>query len=89
MLSALALIAVLVLPRVALAENGGTVSLATTIAQVQPKMVKIYGAGGLRGLEAYQSGFLISGEGHILTVWSYVLDSDAVGVTLDSEGFLA
>ena len=26
-------------------------------ASVQPKMVKIYGAGGLQGLEAYQSGF--------------------------------
>ncbi len=83
LLSALALIALLVLPSVALAENGGAVSLATTISQVQPKMVKIYGAGGLRGLEAYQSGFLISGEGHILTVWSYVLDSDVVTVMLD------
>ena len=38
--------------------------------------------GRLRGLEAYQSGFLISGEGHILTAWSYVLDSDVVTVYL-------
>jgi S1-C subfamily serine protease len=53
-------------------------SFATVIDQTQPKIVKIFGAGGLRGLEAYQSGFLISGEGHILTVWSYVLDSDVV-----------
>jgi S1-C subfamily serine protease len=58
-------------------------SFAQTIDQVQPKIVKIFGAGGLRGLEAYQSGFLISGEGHILTVWSYVLDSDAVTVYLN------
>ena len=50
---------------------------------VQPKMVKIYGAGGLRGLEAYQSGMLISAEGHVLTAWSYVLDSDDVAVVLD------
>lgn len=48
-----------------------------------PKVVKIYGAGGFRGLEAYQSGFLISDEGHILTVWSYVLDTDFITVTLD------
>ena len=46
-------------------------------------MVKIYGAGGLRGLEAYQTGFLISAEGHVLTVLSYVLDTDVITVTLD------
>ncbi len=57
-------------------------SFAEIVAQTQPKIVKIFGAGGLRGLEAYQSGFLISGEGHILTVWSYVLDSDTVTVYL-------
>ena len=51
--------------------------------QVQPKVVKIYGAGGLRGLEAYQSGLVISGKGHVLTVWSYVLDADEVTVVLD------
>jgi serine protease Do len=49
---------------------------------VQPKIVKVYGAGGLRGLEAYQSGFLISPNGHVLTAWSHVLDSDLVTVTL-------
>lgn len=48
-----------------------------------PKIVKIYGAGGVRGLEAYQSGILISGEGHVLTAFSYVLDTDYVRVTLD------
>lgn len=53
-------------------------SFAEINAQTQPKIVKIFGAGGPRGLEAYQSGFLISGEGHILTTWSYVLDSDVV-----------
>ena len=46
-------------------------------------MVKVYGAGGIRGLEGYQSGFLISDQGHILTVWSYVLDTDYITVTLD------
>jgi serine protease Do len=34
-------------------------------------------------LEAYQSGFLISAEGHVLTAWSYVLDTDYITVTLD------
>jgi serine protease Do len=50
---------------------------------VQPKIAKLYGAGGLRGLEAYQSGMLISAQGHLLTAWSYVLDGDSVTVVLD------
>lgn len=58
-------------------------SLASIAREVRPKMVKIYGAGGMRGLEAYQSGMLISAEGHVLTAWSYVLDSDEVAVVLD------
>ncbi len=57
----------------AAAEAG---SFAEVIAAVQPRIVKIYGSGGLRGLEAYQSGFLISADGHILTAWSYVLDAE-------------
>jgi S1-C subfamily serine protease len=55
-------------------------SLGEVIRAVQPKMVKIYGAGGIRGLEAYQSGFLISPEGHIITAASYVLDSDVITI---------
>ncbi len=57
--------------------------LAEAIAGVQPKCVKIYGAGGFRGLEAYQSGFLISPDGHVLTAHSYVLDADYITCTLD------
>ena len=53
------------------------------IREAQRKTVKIYGAGGLRGLEAYQSGFLISADGYVLTVFSHVLDSDTITVTLD------
>lgn len=58
-------------------------SFAAVSSAIQPKLAKIYGAGGLKGLEAYQSGLLISAEGHILTVWSYVLDADVVTVILD------
>lgn len=64
-------------------------SFAKAIAAVQPKLVKVYGAGGVRGLEAYQSGLLISADGYVLTVWSYVLDSDVVNVTLDDGRKLA
>ncbi|HZN34348.1 MAG TPA: trypsin-like peptidase domain-containing protein, partial [Pirellulaceae bacterium] len=75
------LLLALAVPRGAAAQA----SFAEVAAQTQPKIVKIFGAGGLRSLEAYQSGFLISAEGHILTVWSYVLDSDGVTVYL-SDG---
>jgi serine protease Do len=65
------------------ATASATSSFATAIADVQPRIVKIYGAGGFRGLEHYQSGFLISPDGYVLTVWSYVLDVDSVMVVLD------
>jgi serine protease Do len=58
-------------------------SYAEVINDVQPRMVKIFGAGGLRNLESYQSGFLISPDGFILTAWSYVLDTDQATVILD------
>ncbi|MGD9126440.1 MAG: S1C family serine protease [Planctomycetia bacterium] len=58
-------------------------SLSRTINQTLPKIVKIFGAGGFKGMEAYQSGTLISGQGHILTVWSHVLDTDEIVVLLN------
>lgn len=58
-------------------------SLADVVAHVQPKIVKIFGAGGLRGLEHYQSGFLISAKGHILTAASYVLETEDLSAILD------
>jgi S1-C subfamily serine protease len=67
-------------PRAAAAD---AISFAASSAATQPKMVKIYGAGGPAGLESYQSGFLISAEGHVLTVWSYVLDTDYITATLN------
>lgn len=53
------------------------------IAGAARKVVKLYGAGGLRGLEAHQSGILVSPDGRILTVASTVLDSDQIDCVLD------
>ena len=58
-------------------------TLRDVTRDVQRKIVKIYGAGGLRGLESYQSGSVISADGQILTAWSYVLDSSVITVVLD------
>lgn len=54
-----------------------------TIDYVQPRMVKIFGAGGLQGLAAFGTGFLVSKDGHVVTVWSHVLDPDEVIVVLN------
>jgi len=76
-----AVFAIFVTP--ALAQVTAPDSLSQVIEANQPKMVKIYGAGGVRGLESYQSGFLISEAGHLLTAWSYVLDTDYITAVLD------
>lgn len=58
-------------------------STQDTIAAVCPKVVKIFGAGGGRNLHAYGTGFLVSPQGHIVTIWSHILDGDVVTVVLD------
>lgn len=55
--------------------------------QAQQRVVKIYGAGGARGLEGYQSGVLVSPDGHIATVWSYVLDVEPIVLLDDGRRF--
>ena len=52
------------------------------IDHVSRRVAKIFGAGGLRGLYAYSTGFLVSPQGHIVTVWSHVLDEQTVTVIL-------
>lgn len=61
-------------------ERGST---AETIDYVQPRMVKIFGAGGVRGLATYGTGFLVSKDGHIATAWSHLLDPAEVVVVLN------
>ncbi|MEZ5944159.1 MAG: trypsin-like peptidase domain-containing protein [Planctomycetaceae bacterium] len=55
------------------------------IEQVQPRVVKLFGAGGFKNLADYGSGFLVSSDGYIVTVWSHLLDNDVVSVVL-SDG---
>ena len=58
-------------------------SFRNVVRQVQSKLVKIVGGGGVQGWGSYQSGVCISEDGYILTSWSYVLEADNVWVTLD------
>jgi serine protease Do len=63
-------------------SSSAPASIVDAVDQTQPKLVKIYGAGGFRGMEAYQSGILISPQGHILTVFSHVLDTEYITAVL-------
>ncbi|MEM6778603.1 MAG: trypsin-like peptidase domain-containing protein [Planctomycetota bacterium] len=65
----------------------GQPSIAGDVSAAQTAAVKIYGAGGLGGLEAYQSGFLVSPLGHVATAWSYVLDVDPIVILHDGRRF--
>ena len=66
-----------------IADLAAADTLQQTIRTAQSKVVKVFGAGGLREMEAYQTGVLVSPEGHVLTALSYVLDTDEVTVILD------
>ncbi|MEI8211390.1 MAG: S1C family serine protease [Planctomycetota bacterium] len=48
--------------------------------QAERSVVKLYGAGGVRGLESYQTGVVIGDGTLIVTSWSTVLDVDKVRV---------
>src|SRR5262245_5128397 len=43
--------------------------------EVNKKLVKLYGAGGFRGLPSYGSGILVSSDGYVLTAASHMLDT--------------
>lgn len=62
-------------------------SFARASSQVQDRVVKIYGAGGVGGLDAYQSGFIVSSVGHVATAWSSVLDVDPIVILSDGRRF--
>ncbi len=73
-----------------LASSASAQTTRDTIAAVQPKVVKIFGAGGIKSLAAHGTGFFVSKEGHIATIWSHVLDADLVTVVLsDGRRFTA
>lgn len=50
-------------------------SFSKVADDVNQKLVKLFGAGGIRGLPSYGTGVLISKDGLILTVNSHILDT--------------
>jgi S1-C subfamily serine protease len=49
---------------------------------VNQRMVKIFGSGGIKGINAYGSGVLVSPEGHVLTINTPMLDTPDLVVHL-------
>lgn len=62
-----------------------TGSVNQVAVSTELNVVKLYGAGGFAGLDAYQSGFFVSPDGYILTAWSTVLDVEHI-VAVTSDG---
>ncbi len=52
------------------------------VGTVNPKMVKLFGIGGFKGLPSYGSGILVSEKGHILTVNNHILNTPGLLVHL-------
>ena len=59
-------------------------SVADVAEQVNKKMVKLWGSGGLKGLAAYGTGFFVTKDGYILTVYSHILETPDLRVHLPS-----
>jgi serine protease Do len=57
----------------------------TTADKVNHKLVKLFGAGGFRGVTSFGTGILVSPDGHILTATSQMLESSELAVHL-SDG---
>src|SRR4051812_21410327 len=64
------------------ARLGAQESLTPVAEQVNKKMVKLFGAGGFKGLPSYGSGVLVSPKGHILTANNHILSTADLRVHL-------
>jgi serine protease Do len=62
-------------------------SFTPTVEQVNKKLVKLFGAGGFKGMPAYGTGILVSDNGCILTVNNHILNTPDLRVHL-SDGRL-
>jgi S1-C subfamily serine protease len=57
-------------------------SFTPVAAEVNKKMVKLFGAGGFKGLPSYGTGILVSPKGYILTVNNHILATSDLSVHL-------
>lgn len=60
----------------------GAAAPESVIDKAQQRVVKLFGAGGIRNLNAYSTGFLVDPRGYVVTVWNHVLDTPELTVVL-------
>lgn len=65
------------------ATTASAQSGSETIKKTLPKVVKVFGAGGIQKLHAYGSGCLVSDKGHIITIANHIIDTDILYVVLN------
>jgi len=70
-----ALLGILGLLALARSPAGADESFSKVADEVNNKVVKLFGAGGIRGLPSYGTGVVISKDGYILTINSHILDT--------------
>jgi serine protease Do len=56
--------------------------LTTVAVDVNKKVVKVYGAGGFKGLPSYGSGILVSPKGHVLTINNHIVSTQDMSIDL-------
>src|SRR4051794_10403807 len=56
--------------------------LTSVANDVNKRLVKLYGAGGFKGLASYGTGILVSAKGHILTINNHIVSSQNIRVHL-------
>jgi len=66
----------------AFAERAPQTQVEKVIAAVQPSLVKIHGASGIRGITSYATGIIVSKQGHILTLDQILVQQDRTRVVL-------
>ena len=59
-------------------------SVADVAEATNKKLVKLWGSGGLKGLAAYGTGFFVTKDGYILTVYSHILETPDLRVHLSN-----
>jgi len=57
-------------------------SVADLARKINPKMVKVFGSGGFKGLPSYGTGLVVSSDGYILTSCNHLLDTQDLRVHL-------
>ncbi len=55
-------------------------SFAKVTQDVNKKMVKVFGSGGIKGLPSYGTGFFVSPDGYVLTINNHLLDTQDLRV---------